>query len=98
MASSPGTALCTTRSGSSVTTRPWASPTREVALTVSLDDCELDRKRRVLAAHASQTEGLAEAMGEATYRTWFVDETFRRPRAGEITAARAGSAPGVLVG
>lgn len=77
---------------------PVGVPEQDVALTISLDDCELDRKRRALAAHASQTEGLAAAMGEATYRTWFADETFRRPTVDEIIALRTGTRPAVTVG
>lgn len=53
-------------------------------LAVQLDDRELDRKRRALAAHASQTTGLAAAVGETTYRAWWGRETFRRPQPQEI--------------
>ena len=77
---------------------PVSVPAVDVALRIELDDCELDRKRRVLAAHASQTEGLAAAMGEDTYRTWWVDEDFRRPTDDEIAAAvDFASAPAVPV-
>ena len=58
-----------------------------VALACRLDEAELDTKRRSLAAHASQTEGLAALMGEATYRSWYREETFRRPTATELGAA-----------
>jgi hypothetical protein len=51
---------------------------------VSLSDAELDRKRRALAAHESQTASLAEAMGEDTYRIWFQHEHFRAPTAAEV--------------
>jgi LmbE family N-acetylglucosaminyl deacetylase len=78
---------------------PVSVPEAEVVLRIELDDCELDRKRRVLAAHASQTEGLAAAMGEDTYRTWWVDEDFRRPTDDEITAVgHSVSAPALPVG
>jgi LmbE family N-acetylglucosaminyl deacetylase len=58
-------------------------PDADVALAVSLSDDELGIKRRALAAHASQTVGLAAAMGEARYRRWYELETFRRPTAAE---------------
>ncbi len=66
-----------------------------VALGCALTDAELDRKRAALAAHASQTDGLAALMGEATYRTWYREETFRRPTASELRLAGpiVGSAP-----
>jgi LmbE family N-acetylglucosaminyl deacetylase len=57
---------------------PLGVPAEQVAFAVDLDDRELDRKRRALAAHASQTVDLAAAMGEATYRTWWSTESFRR--------------------
>jgi len=59
----------------------------QLALTVALDDRELDRKRRALAAHASQTGPLAASVGEATYRSWWGRETFRRPTAAELADA-----------
>ncbi len=77
---------------------PVGVPERVVALTISLDDDELDRKRRALAAHASQTEELAAAMGQDVYRTWFRDEAFRRPTRDEVAAGRAPVAPAVPVG
>lgn len=55
-----------------------------VALECSLTDAELDRKRAALAAHGSQTAGLAEIMGEETYRSWYRNEHFRRPTRSEI--------------
>ena len=64
--------------------RPSSVSRACVALECALDDDELDRKRRALAAHASQTAGLAQAMGEDTYRNWYRDERFRRPTASEI--------------
>lgn len=57
--------------------RPVGAAAEELALSIDLDDRELDRKRRALAAHASQTTALAEAMGEATYRAWWATESFR---------------------
>ena len=60
--------------------------TDELVAAYDLSDVELDRKRRALAAHASQTDGLAEFMGEETYRTWWRSEWFRRPTVAEITS------------
>ena len=57
----------------------------DVALSVVLDEDDLDAKRAALAAHASQTEPLALLMGEATYRTWWADESFRRPTSAELS-------------
>jgi LmbE family N-acetylglucosaminyl deacetylase len=51
----------------------------QIALTCDLSDDELDRKRRALGGHASQTQPLAALMGEDTYRTWWRTEWFRRP-------------------
>lgn len=50
-----------------------------IALSCSLTEAELDTKRLALGAHHSQTAGLAELMGEDVYRSWFQEETFRRP-------------------
>jgi len=55
-----------------------------IALECSLSDHELDRKRRALAAHGSQTDQLAAIMGEAFYRGWWGNERFRRPTRSEI--------------
>jgi LmbE family N-acetylglucosaminyl deacetylase len=49
----------------------------EVAFAIDLDDELLDRKHRAVGAHASQVEPLLDAMGEATFRTWLVNECFR---------------------
>ncbi len=66
------------------------SVTRDrVALGCALSEHELDRKRAALAEHASQTTGLAEVMGEQVYRTWYREETFRRPTATELARAAA---------
>jgi LmbE family N-acetylglucosaminyl deacetylase len=64
-----------------------AMPDDVVALAVRLTEAELDRKRAALAAHASQTDGLAAVMGERTYRRWYDVETFRAPTAAELDAA-----------
>ena len=55
-----------------------------VALECSLSESELDQKRRALAAHGSQTEVLAELIGETTYRGWWRDERFRLPTRSEL--------------
>jgi len=59
-------------------------PDDQVALAVRLSEAELDVKRAALAAHASQTEPLAAAMGEAVYRRWYAIETFREPTPAEL--------------
>ena len=56
---------------------PASIVTSDVVLGCRLTPPELDRKRRALARHASQTVGLAEVVGEETYLRWWVDETFR---------------------
>ncbi len=58
---------------------PASQPTSELARAYALDEVELNRKRTVLRRHASQTEPLAELIGEATYRAWWHTEWFRRP-------------------
>ncbi|HEX6418277.1 MAG TPA: PIG-L family deacetylase [Acidimicrobiales bacterium] len=73
--------------------RPVGCAAADVALAVDLDAGELDRKRRVLAAHASQTTGLAAAMGEDAYRRWFDQEAFRLPSPAEVSAASRVSQP-----
>ena len=65
---------------------PFAVDTTDLVAHYELSDDELDRKRRALAAHASQTEPLAAAMGEATYRGWQRAESFRLPTAAELSA------------
>ncbi|MGI9603760.1 MAG: PIG-L deacetylase family protein [Acidimicrobiales bacterium] len=65
---------------------PFSIPGTDLVSELALSDAELDRKRRALAAHASQTTGLAEFMGEATYRTWWRAESFRRPTATEMAS------------
>jgi LmbE family N-acetylglucosaminyl deacetylase len=62
-----------------------AIPQACVDLECRLTDDELERKRRALKGHGSQTDGLARMMGEETYRAWARDEFFRRPTASELT-------------
>jgi LmbE family N-acetylglucosaminyl deacetylase len=64
-------------------------PDEQVALAVRLTEAERRVKRAALAGHASQTEPLAAAMGERTYRRWYGVETFRAPTAEELAAAAA---------
>ena len=72
-----------------MTSEPPGRDAADVALDVSLDTAEVELKRRVLAGHASQTAGLAEAMGEQTYRRWYDNESFRCPDFHELFAAQA---------
>ncbi len=58
-----------------------------VALECTLDHAELIRKRRAIRAHGSQTQGLAEFMGEDVYFSWWRNESFRRPSAAEIRSS-----------
>jgi LmbE family N-acetylglucosaminyl deacetylase len=84
--------------------RPVSVSRSCIALECALTERELDRKRRALAAHGSQTAGLVELMGEATYRTWWRDEHFRAPRSTEIARCevaawmQAGGRPRDLAG
>ncbi len=64
--------------------RPASVGRAMIRLECELDEAELGRKRRALAAHGSQTDGLADVLGEAVYRTWWRSERFRCPTAGEI--------------
>ena len=57
--------------------KPASIVTSDVVLGCRLTPAELERKRRALARHASQTIGLADVVGEETYLRWWVDETFR---------------------
>jgi LmbE family N-acetylglucosaminyl deacetylase len=62
-------------------------PDAEIEFDIRLSKDELAVKRIVLAAHASQTDGLATAMGEEIYRRWYDIEPFRQPTSWEIRAA-----------
>ena len=59
-------------------------PTRST-LVCELSEVELDRKRRALARHASQTGELAAMMGEDTFRRSWRTEWFRRPSEQELS-------------
>jgi LmbE family N-acetylglucosaminyl deacetylase len=62
-------------------------PDAEIEFEIRLSDDEVAVKRAILAAHASQTVGLATAMGEDVYRRWYDVESFRQPTSSEIRAA-----------
>ena len=64
--------------------RPASIPATSVALGCSLTDAELARKRTALARHASQTDSLADAVGESTFVRWWRDETFRAPTTADL--------------
>ena len=72
--------------------RAVSVPAADVALRCRLDERELDRKRRALARHASQTTALAELVGEDVFRVWWRDETFRRPTPSRRGALVSGAA------
>jgi LmbE family N-acetylglucosaminyl deacetylase len=70
-----------------MTEEPTGVANEDVELDLLLEAGPLDRKRRVLAEHASQTVTVADAMGEEGYRRWISQETFRRPTEAELAAA-----------
>lgn len=82
------------RLGVWMTDEPTGVEAAEIATVVDLDPAELDRKRAVLAAHASQSGPVAAALGEVTYRRWICQEAFRR----HIPGADLVAAPTVLAG
>jgi len=63
---------------------PEGTTESDIALRCHLEGGEIERKRRALAAHASQTTGIAAAMGEVVYRRWWAEEEFRAPRASDM--------------
>lgn len=69
-----------------MTEEPTGVRPEDVDLGLELAGRALDRKRAVLAEHASQTAGLVEAIGEARYRRWIRSETFRHPTRDELVA------------
>ena len=66
---------------------PAAISRDRIAIACELTEAELDRKRRALAGHASQTAPLADVMGEDVYRRWWHTEWFRRPTAAEALSS-----------
>jgi LmbE family N-acetylglucosaminyl deacetylase len=84
------------RLGVWMTEEPTGVREDEIATVVDLTPAELERKRAVLAAHASQSASVAEALGEPTYRRWIRQEAFRRHTpaddgSGVLTDSRAGA-------
>ncbi len=69
--------------------RPTSVSRTSVALECVLTRSELARKRRALAAHATQTTRLAAAIGERRYTAWWGRETFRSPTPIERNSALA---------
>jgi LmbE family N-acetylglucosaminyl deacetylase len=64
---------------------PASVPAEQIALVCELSEAELDRKRRALACHTSQTREVAAMMGEDTYRRSWRTEWFRRPGEQELS-------------
>jgi LmbE family N-acetylglucosaminyl deacetylase len=56
--------------------RPPSTPVDELACEVVFDEELTERKYAALRAHASQTDGLAARVGEATFRRWWAVEWF----------------------
>ena len=56
--------------------RPPCTEPDELALVLELDGDLLDRKLAALRAHASQTDPLADLVGDATFRAWWSTEAF----------------------
>ena len=56
---------------------PLVTAERDVTLRLALPDDALDAKVAALGEHESQTSGLIDAMGAATYRAWVSVEEFR---------------------
>jgi LmbE family N-acetylglucosaminyl deacetylase len=76
------------RFGMWMTEEPTGVVYDDIEVDLVLRANQLRRKRAVLARHASQTAAVAEAMGEAEYRRWIGQETFRRPTETELAAVR----------
>jgi len=72
--------LCEPPAGS-----PAGVPAEQIALVCELSEVELDRKRRALARHTSQTREVAAMMGEDTFRRRWRTEWFRRPGEEELS-------------
>jgi LmbE family N-acetylglucosaminyl deacetylase len=66
---------------------PVPSMPADHVVDVVLDSHELSCKRGALAAHASQTDGLARLMGERAFTRWWSVESFRTPRPEEVAMA-----------
>ncbi len=72
-----------------MTEEPTGVDADRVSRVVDLAGPTLDRKRAVLAGHASQTDGLSAAFGEDRYRRWIAQEAFCLPSIAELAAAAA---------
>ncbi len=70
-----------------MTEEPTGVAEADLEMVVDLAGADLARKRAVLAAHTSQTEGLSAAFGEAQYLRWIAQEAFRRPTGSEMLDA-----------
>ena len=75
------TSLCAPPTGS-----PASVPAEQMALVCELSEVELDRKRRALARHTSQTGDVAAMMGEDSFRRSWRTEWSRRPTDEELAA------------
>lgn len=78
------------RFGVWMTEEPTGVDADDLELVIDLGGAALDRKRRVLGEHRSQTAAIAEAMGEEQYRRWIAQESFRWPTAAEVGIAADG--------
>ena len=58
---------------------PLRTPETDLALRLHLRGLLLDRKVAALRAQASQTDGVVDAMGLDTYRSWVSEEAFVEP-------------------
>lgn len=81
------------RFGMWMTEEPTGVADCDIEAVLRLDGADLDRKRRVLAGHHSQTAAVAAAIGEQSYRRWIAEETFRRPLAVELERAGVAGLP-----
>ncbi|HUW04431.1 MAG TPA: PIG-L family deacetylase [Acidimicrobiales bacterium] len=70
-----------------MTEEPTGVAEADLERLVDLAGVDLARKRAVLAAHTSQTEGLSAAFGETEYLRWIAQEAFRRPTGSEMLDA-----------
>jgi LmbE family N-acetylglucosaminyl deacetylase len=58
------------------TDQPPCTDPDDLAHLLELDDSLLDQKMAAFRAHASQTTGLMDLVGEATFRAWWSTEAF----------------------
>lgn len=74
---------------------PPSTDRADLSVVVDCDDDLLDVKLAALAAHASQTTPLLDAMGEAAYRRWWATEAFVDAARPTTTASRSRDLAGV---